>query len=538
MHDPLWLLGRQWQFGEFAAGRRRQRDRRAGQRLRRAAERAAPRAPARARTRNVRRARRAARGARRGRRRPRRADRAERVRAGQHFERLLAARDLSQVRRPPTGPRTRSRRRRRPSPDAAGRRFARARRRPRDRRREALQDLRSRCAATPPALPAAPVIAPADPAAVIAVAQAWLAWFDALVFTPSGGPARWVPGAARVRVRGRGAPDGITLEADEYADGQLDWHTFTATGTTAEPARRALRARPVDRRAHRGHLPRHAASRLWEFEDGRVNFGAVAAEPEDLGRMLLSGFALVYGADWLMVPLEVPVGALVRITQPRRPRHLRAHHDGRPDGARRRVGDVRALARRTGGPKPRCSSRPRSARACRAATSRRCCSCATRSRTSRGRSSARSRARTAARRPAQAADEAASHAAAGATPGRRRCPTACAPIPPPYWFPLMPQRAVASEPVDDVPPRRLPRSARAVRRRRCARGPPPDAAREGPEARAARGRGPARGRTRHPRLPAGALDRRHTYLWLGRRKTVGRGEGSSGLRFDTTEPPT
>jgi hypothetical protein len=26
-----------------------------------------------------------------------------------------------------------------------------------------------------------------------------------------------------------------------------------------------------------------------------------------------------------------------------------------------------------------------------------------------------------------------------------------------------------------------------------------------------------------------------TYLWLGRRKTVGRGEGSSGLRFDTTE---
>ena len=27
-----------------------------------------------------------------------------------------------------------------------------------------------------------------------------------------------------------------------------------------------------------------------------------------------------------------------------------------------------------------------------------------------------------------------------------------------------------------------------------------------------------------------------TYLWLGRRKTVGRGEGSSGLRFDTTEP--
>lgn len=27
-----------------------------------------------------------------------------------------------------------------------------------------------------------------------------------------------------------------------------------------------------------------------------------------------------------------------------------------------------------------------------------------------------------------------------------------------------------------------------------------------------------------------------TYLWLARRKTTGRGEGSSGLRFDITEP--
>src|SRR5918995_3457420 len=57
------------------------------------------------------------------------------------------------------------------------------------------------------------------------------------------------------------------------------------------------------------------ASRLWEFEDGRVNFGAVEAQPEDLGRMLLSGFALVYGANWMLLPLEVPVGALVRITR-------------------------------------------------------------------------------------------------------------------------------------------------------------------------------------------------------------------------------
>jgi hypothetical protein len=28
-----------------------------------------------------------------------------------------------------------------------------------------------------------------------------------------------------------------------------------------------------------------------------------------------------------------------------------------------------------------------------------------------------------------------------------------------------------------------------------------------------------------------------SYLWVGRRKRAGRGEGSSGLRFDIAEPP-
>jgi len=59
--------------------------------------------------------------------------------------------------------------------------------------------------------------------------------------------------------------------------------------------------------------PGMPASRLWEFEDARVDFGGVEANPEDLGRMLLAEFALVYGGDWLLVPLEAPAGSLVRI---------------------------------------------------------------------------------------------------------------------------------------------------------------------------------------------------------------------------------
>jgi hypothetical protein len=55
------------------------------------------------------------------------------------------------------------------------------------------------------------------------------------------------------------------------------------------------------------------APRWWEFEDGRVDFGRVDAAPEDLARLLLLEFALVYGNDWLMIPVPVKVGSLCRI---------------------------------------------------------------------------------------------------------------------------------------------------------------------------------------------------------------------------------
>jgi hypothetical protein len=37
------------------------------------------------------------------------------------------------------------------------------------------------------------------------------------------------------------------------------------------------------------------AARFWEFEDARVDFGAVDAAPQDLARMLLVEFAITYG---------------------------------------------------------------------------------------------------------------------------------------------------------------------------------------------------------------------------------------------------
>ncbi len=55
------------------------------------------------------------------------------------------------------------------------------------------------------------------------------------------------------------------------------------------------------------------AARWWEFEDAQVNFGAVEAAPEDLARLLLMEYTLIYGNDFFIIPVELPVGSLCRI---------------------------------------------------------------------------------------------------------------------------------------------------------------------------------------------------------------------------------
>ena len=54
------------------------------------------------------------------------------------------------------------------------------------------------------------------------------------------------------------------------------------------------------------------AARFWEFEDAQVDFGSVDAGPTDLVRMLLVEFALAYGNDWFVIPIELDVGSLYR----------------------------------------------------------------------------------------------------------------------------------------------------------------------------------------------------------------------------------
>lgn len=172
--------------------------------------------------------------------------------------------------------------------------------------------LRADLAASAGQLPAAPALSATDAAAVLPLARAWAAWFDAL-FSEPGTPGSWSPDRMEYGFALGAAGDPNGLVAKEYDGGTVDWHTFDRSGAplpgggaTPVTESRSLAASPV---VFRG-MP---ARRFWEMEDAAVDIGALTAAAEDLGRILLREFALIYGNDWFQVPLAVPVGSQVTI---------------------------------------------------------------------------------------------------------------------------------------------------------------------------------------------------------------------------------
>ncbi len=61
--------------------------------------------------------------------------------------------------------------------------------------------------------------------------------------------------------------------------------------------------------------PGMPADRYWEFEDGRVNFGMLGAAKNDLARLAVLEYALVFGNDWFTLPVTLPVNALYRVAR-------------------------------------------------------------------------------------------------------------------------------------------------------------------------------------------------------------------------------
>jgi hypothetical protein len=171
---------------------------------------------------------------------------------------------------------------------------------------------------TQPTLPAKPAVKATHRQAVIKAGRAWLDWYDRLFSQPAAGDSAWNRERLEYTfdVAARLSGSDAVLSAAEYVEGHLDWYSFEVDpagslgGGRGVPDSKPVRATAVPAPVTYGGMP---AMRWWEFEDARVSFGAVDAGTRDLARLLLIEFALVYGNDFFVIPVELEVGSLCRI---------------------------------------------------------------------------------------------------------------------------------------------------------------------------------------------------------------------------------
>jgi hypothetical protein len=103
---------------------------------------------------------------------------------------------------------------------------------------------------------------------------------------------------------------GQRLAAPHYRSGDLDWHAFDAQGNNLAPTGAAESASLVPTRVSFYGMP---DARWWAFEDARIDFGKLDVARTDIAKMMLMEFALVYGNDWFILPLRLPIGSMTRI---------------------------------------------------------------------------------------------------------------------------------------------------------------------------------------------------------------------------------
>jgi hypothetical protein len=168
--------------------------------------------------------------------------------------------------------------------------------------------------------PTTPLPSAANDPGMPGVISAFLAYRASLFSEPPAGDSPWQSEELDYdfSVGSLTAAENLSLNSPAFPGGRLDWYSFSMANASANAVATANPAQVTpftfnffpNRVTFRGvHDPR-----WWTFEDSVTDFGQLDAQQVDLAKLLVMEFALVYGSDWFSVPIPSPIGNLCSIT--------------------------------------------------------------------------------------------------------------------------------------------------------------------------------------------------------------------------------
>lgn len=130
---------------------------------------------------------------------------------------------------------------------------------------------------------------------------------DATEVNPSWQPERLEYQFATASAKGTANENSFV--ATEYYQGALDWYNLDSR-TVSE---KLLNERVIDFFPSTLTFPGMPARRWWTMEDDDRSLLNIEPDTTDINKLLLLDFQLQYANDWFVLPLTVPVGSISRI---------------------------------------------------------------------------------------------------------------------------------------------------------------------------------------------------------------------------------
>lgn len=155
-----------------------------------------------------------------------------------------------------------------------------------------------------------------------AAAQQLKEWFSRLYTQPSSGESEaWVQPALeyqfKVSADSRGGQ--VVYKADQFADGALDWYSFDVEKNTTLPAGNSTIAPSQERSEVITFVPTPLQfggmpnNRYWEMEDRKTDFGDININTTDIAQLLYAEFGMIYSNDWFIIPFEMQSGTIADV---------------------------------------------------------------------------------------------------------------------------------------------------------------------------------------------------------------------------------
>lgn len=155
-----------------------------------------------------------------------------------------------------------------------------------------------------------PGISAADVSALDAAAAGLVAWFERTYGVPRTSPPTWRPDRLSYEFSCSASGAGVDFVAPEFRGGSLDWHSFDASRRNAVPDLPAKALSFLPSSIQFAGMP---SPRYWEIENSKTEFGHLDIHTNDMAKLILAEFMLIYSNDWCLFPLELEVGSFTRV---------------------------------------------------------------------------------------------------------------------------------------------------------------------------------------------------------------------------------